>query len=172
MIAAFLRQKINLRSFHVNYRAIERIGRGNFANVYLAENLQNGKLFAIKAFQKETILSQNKGTVSLENEIKVSRQLSHPNVLRLSEVYETKNSYYMVMDMLSGGNLLDLIQNKTLNNFNVVGILKGLIQAVEYIHGLAIMHRDIKPENIMFRSGSLETEDVYLVDFGLSTYTD
>lgn len=92
--------------------------------------------------------------------------------MHLSEVFETKNSYYMVMDMLSGGNLLDLIQNKTLNNFNVVGILKGLIQAVEYIHGLSIMHRDIKPENIMFRSGSLETDDVYLVDFGLSTYTD
>ena len=108
--------------------------------------------------------------MSLENEIKVMRLLDNKNVIKLEEVFVTKNSFYMVVEMLSGGNLLDLIQNKNLNNHHVVNILRGLIAAVQYIHSLNLMHRDIKPENIMFRSGSLDQSDVQLVDFGLSTF--
>lgn len=143
-------------SFHKNYKAIEKIGKGNFANVYLSQNLLTNKLYAIKAFQKESIKVQNKGMLSLQNEIQVMRMLNNKNVIKLEEVFETKNSYYMVLEMLSGGNLLDLIQNKNLNNYHVVNILRGLISGVQYIHSLNIMHRDIKPENIMFRSGNLE----------------
>ena len=109
MIRLFLKQRINLTNFHKNYKAIEKIGRGNFANVYLANNLQDDNQYAIKAFQKDIIETQSKGITSLENEIKIMRKLDNNNVIKLHEIYETKNSFYMVLDMLSGGNLLDLI---------------------------------------------------------------
>jgi serine/threonine protein kinase len=98
------------------------------------------------------------------------RQLDNKNVIKLYEIYETNNSFYMVLDMLSGGNLLDLISNKSLTNFNVMNIISGLIESVKYIHSKQIMHRDIKPENIMFKKGTLEADDVTLVDFGLSNF--
>lgn len=62
------------------------------------------------------------------------RGLDFKNVIKLHEIYETKNSFYMVLDMLEGGNLLDLISNKSLTNFNVMNIMSGLVEAVKYIH--------------------------------------
>ncbi|EGR27846.1 protein kinase domain protein [Ichthyophthirius multifiliis] len=56
-----LREKINQRGFHEQYKAIKKIGKGNFASVYLAERLEDNKSFAVKAFSKEAAYSQETG---------------------------------------------------------------------------------------------------------------
>lgn len=64
LVSTFLKKKINTINFHFWYKAIKRIGKGNFATVYLVENRENGFQYAVKAFLKETIFAQKKGKVS------------------------------------------------------------------------------------------------------------
>ena len=103
------------------------------------------------------------------NEIKIMRLLHHVNIITLHEVYETDNSYYMIMEMLEGGSLRDRINKEKLDletiSFIMIGILKGL----SHMHKNGIMHRDIKPENILFRNNKNGEEDVCIADLGLST---
>lgn len=62
-----LERRINQRGFHSLFKPIRKIGKGNFASVYLAERLEDKKLVAVKAFSKESTFSQEKGKESLVN---------------------------------------------------------------------------------------------------------
>jgi serine/threonine protein kinase len=99
----FLRGKINQRGFHELFRAQRKIGKGNFASVYLAERLEDEKLFAVKAFSKEAAYNQEKGKEALITEIQLMRELDHGNIMKLHEVFETENSLYFILDLLEGG---------------------------------------------------------------------
>lgn len=98
-----LRNKINQRGFHELFKAHKKIGKGNFASVYLTERLEDSKNFAVKAFSKEAAYAQENGKEALINEIDLMRALHHKNIIRLHEVFETENSLYMVLDLLEGG---------------------------------------------------------------------
>lgn len=88
------------------------IGKGTFARVYEVEDKDTKKRYAVKAFSKEYLLSQPKGKESLINEIEVMRQLDHPNIMKLEEFHESRNSIYLVMELLKGGELLQHIYKK------------------------------------------------------------
>ena len=64
-----LKEKLNQRGFHEQFKPKKKIGKGNFASVYLAEKLEIGKSFAIKAFSKEAAYSEDKGKECLIKEI-------------------------------------------------------------------------------------------------------
>ena len=78
-----LEKKINQRGFHKLFKAKKKIGKGAFATVYLAERLRDRKMVAVKAFSKEKQFSGDKGRESLENEVKLMRQVNHSNVMKL-----------------------------------------------------------------------------------------
>lgn len=63
LVSQFLRKKINILNFHFWYKAIKKIGKGNFAAVYLVESRETGFNYAVKAFLKETLYAQKKGRV-------------------------------------------------------------------------------------------------------------
>lgn len=107
-----LEQRINQRGFHELFKPIKKIGKGNFASVYLAERKEDGRMVAVKAFSKELTFSQEKGKESLINEIKLLRKLNHPHVLKLHAVFESENSIYMTLELLEGGQLYDKIQSR------------------------------------------------------------
>lgn len=101
------------------------------------------------------------------------RALSHPNIIKLYEVYETKSSFYIVMEVLTGGNLNDFIKNKYVFKPDEIRIIiKTLLKTLQYIHSKNIMHRDIKPENILLRKANIEEKNICFADFGLSTFTN
>ena len=78
---------INRKGFHDLFRPIKKIGKGNFASVYLAERKEDGRMVAVKAFSKELIYSQEKGKDSLINEISLLRKLNHESILKLHGVF-------------------------------------------------------------------------------------
>lgn len=59
----YFRRRINFYDFHKYFNAIKKIGKGNFASVYLAENIRDGKQYAVKAFAKKTIYENEKSKV-------------------------------------------------------------------------------------------------------------
>lgn len=86
---SLLKKKINQRGFHEQFKPIKKIGKGNFAAVYLAQKLENGTSYAVKAFSKEAAYSEENGKECLIKEIEVMRCLDHPNTMKLYEVFES-----------------------------------------------------------------------------------
>ena len=101
------------------------------------------------------------------------RAPSHRNIIQLHEVFETHQYIYLVLEMVSGGNLQDrLNQNQQYSEKQIRGLMKGIFEGIAYIHSKRIMHRDIKPSNILLRTSQDLEEDVCIADFGLATPLD
>jgi calcium/calmodulin-dependent protein kinase I len=100
------------------------------------------------------------------------RAISHPNIIPLEAVYETDNSYYLILPLLQGGNLKELIvKSGYLSEAECAKILRAILKALIYLHSKNIMHRDIKPDNILFKRTNFQDSDILLADFGLAAYT-
>jgi calcium-dependent protein kinase len=160
--------------FHTKFNTIKMIGKGSFARVYLVENKETKEKFAVKAFSKEYLLSQPKGKDSLINEIEIMQKLKHPYVMSLEEIHESKNSIYLVLELLEGGELLNYISNSsglTIRDYSRV--MKCILEALAYMADKKIMHRDLKPDNMILKQkNKLEFCTLKLVDFGLATVYD
>ncbi len=100
------------------------------------------------------------------------KNLDHKNIMKLQEIHESKNSIYLVLELLEGGELFSQISSKKkLSLESIRNIMKCLLSALSYLDDHKIMHRDLKPENIILKSkGPLETTELKLVDFGLSSF--
>lgn len=105
-----MRAHLNQVAFHEHYRPIKKIGKGNFASVYLVENIRDGCQCAVKAFAKEAAYSEKKGKECLIKEIEIMRHLKNPHNMKLKEVFESDNSLYIVFELLDGGQLYEKIK--------------------------------------------------------------
>lgn len=160
--------------FHIKFNAIKMIGKGSFARVYLVEDKETKAKFAVKAFSKEYLLSQSKGKESLMNEIEIMQLVKHPNIMNLQEMHESKNSIYLVLELLEGGELFNYVSSKnSITVQEICRIMRCLLEALSYLSDKKIMHRDLKPENMILKEkGDLSNATLKLVDFGLATLCD
>ena len=80
----------------------------------------------------------------------VLEETVHPHITRVFELMEDDRCYYIVMELVSGGNLFDMIRSKRrFSEDQAANIIKQLLLALNYMHGMNIMHRDLKPENLL-----------------------
>ncbi|KAG0671522.1 hypothetical protein C6P45_000354 [Maudiozyma exigua] len=140
------------------------IGQGAFATVKRAAERKTGKTYAVKIINKRKVIGNIDGVA---RELEVLEKLKHPRIVRLKAFYEDNINYYMVMEFISGGDLMDFVVAH-----GVVGedagreITRQILEAIEYIHSMGISHRDLKPDNIL-----IEQDDPVLIkitDFGLA----
>eukprot|EP01120_Amphizonella_sp_Union-15-10_P007060 TRINITY_DN2347_c0_g4_i1.p1 TRINITY_DN2347_c0_g4~~TRINITY_DN2347_c0_g4_i1.p1 ORF type:complete len:272 (+),score=68.08 TRINITY_DN2347_c0_g4_i1:278-1093(+) len=104
----------------------------------------------------------------LKREIDIMKRVEHPNILKLHEIYESKEKVFIVMELVNGSELFDRIVEKGYySEKNAIIIVKQILAAVDYLHQQGIAHRDLKPENLLC-SGQDEDEIVKIADFGLS----
>jgi len=102
------------------------------------------------------------------NEINILRQLDHPNIIKLHEIWEWNEVCFLVLEYCSGGELFHyILEKKHLNEKEAASIMKQLLSALVYLHKQGIAHRDIKPENFML-SKKGDPTCVKMIDFGLS----
>ncbi|KAL2231487.1 serine/threonine-protein kinase PEPKR2-like [Sesamum indicum] len=140
------------------YELAKIIGQGKFGSVALCRSKATGEEFACKTLRK--------GEEIVHREVEIMQHLSgHPGVVTLKSVYEDAESFYLVMELCSGGRLLDQMAREGLNSEQkAANIIKELMLAVRYCHEMGVVHRDIKPENILLTtSGQMK-----LADFGLA----
>jgi serine/threonine protein kinase len=105
----------------------------------------------------------------LLNEIRLLRAIDHPGIMRLYEVHETTIAIYLVVELLSGGELFDRMkERRTFTENDCAIMLKRIIEPLLYMHEKGIIHRDIKPENLILRTKTSDY-DIVLADFGLAT---
>ena len=97
----------------------------------------------------------------------------HPHITRVYELLEDRFSYYIIMELVSGGNLFDMIKNEsTFTESKAANCINQVCLAINYMHNLNIMHRDLKPENLMIESTKDGEIVIKLCDFGFATYYD
>ncbi|CAK81836.1 unnamed protein product (macronuclear) [Paramecium tetraurelia] len=168
----YLSNRINQWQFHQMFKVYKKIGKGNFASVYLAQKIEDQKKMAIKAFSKQAAYAEEQGKEAIVNELKIMRQLNHAHIMQMHEVYETSNSLYVALELLEGGSLYDLIKEKTLlSTTQIQQIMVGVLQGLHHMHQKKIMHRDLKLENILFKQQK-QMDSVVIADFGLATKVD
>ena len=136
-------------------------------------------MFACKIIDKRHIEERFRGLLEQFGvEIEVLKELQHPGIIKLEDVYTTDSKIYMVMELMSGGELFDYVVEKgTLTEEEASVIVKGVVGAVVYMHDKGIIHRDLKPENLLLKSrpengGKEEGVGVEckIIDFGLSKF--
>ncbi len=153
-----------------NYEVLKKIGKGGYGTVYRVKNIKTGEIRACKQVSKLNI----KKLEQFEREINILVHVDHPNIIKLYDIFESKHSYYLVMEECKGGELFDKIvehiQSKTMyTEKHAAEILLQIMSAIEYCHNNGICHRDLKPENILYlNEGSENGNPIKLIDFGLS----
>lgn len=153
------------------YQTVSPLNHGSFGMVFTAKDLETDEMVAIKCLTKQA----SAGDVGLyftiddkSEELLCHRRLgSHPNIVNLTDSFETDSHMYLVLEFCSQGDLYEAIRRGTgpLETEHVRSFMLELVDAVAYMHSNGIYHRDIKPENIFLT----EAGAMKLGDFGLAT---
>lgn len=106
----------------------------------------------MKTLDKAKLLANPRSLLSATREINILRQINHPNVIKLFEVYENDLYIHLVIEHLKGGALFTHLQNKGLfSEQDAARAIKYVLEALVYCHARNIVHRDLKPENLILR---------------------
>lgn len=127
-----------------------KLGQGCYSIVKkVTLKKDQNKSFAAKIVTKKSLC--DKGKARLEDEIKILQELDHPHIIQLHQVIEGCAHYYLITELMTGGELFDRIASKTItySEQDVRLIMKLLFEAIDYCHERGIVHRDLKPENIL-----------------------
>lgn len=150
------------------YQILAKHNCGGMGKTYLAKDLLTKHTVILKVLIF-TEMENWKSFDLFEREVKILKQLKHPNIpdyLHHFEIEEKDNVYYfLVQEYIEGDNLYDLVNSgKSFSYEEVLSILKSLLHILQYLHELnpALIHRDIQPKNIILGPDG----KVYLVDFG------
>lgn len=134
---------------------------------------ETGEWYAIKSIRKAKV---SKIEV-LKREIDILKEVRHPNIIRLMEVYEDERYLHLITELCTGGELFDRIIAKTqsseghFSEHDAAKLVWDIIDAIRYCHSLGIVHRDLKPENFLFMTPA-DDAPIKIIDFGLSRHDD
>ncbi len=144
------------------YRLERELGTGGMATVYLAEDVKHRRKVAVKVLKPE--LAAIIGGERFLQEIEVTANLQHPNILPLYDSGAADRFLYYVMPYIEGESLREkLNREKQLSLEETIEIAKSIAAALQFAHERDIIHRDIKPENILLQAGQ-----ALVADFGIA----
>jgi len=144
------------------------IGQGKYGKVYLGASKHNfDNKVAIKVIKIRKIKSNFE---SVMQEIQLLKSVTHPDIVKILDIYRDSKKLYLVMEHVQGEELFDyIIKRESLDEEEARAIIWQLVEIVKYLNSKNICHRDLKPENIMIEPKTLK---IKLLDFGLSSYFD
>lgn len=146
------------------------LGQGGIGEVYRAHSTATGQRVAVKVLLPE--LSRD-GTLRerFRREAQAGILLDHPNVVdTLDAGVADDGRLYLVMELIEGRSLADLIDGRELSPRRTLVLVRQLLEALAYTHGIGLLHRDLKPDNVMVQTvggQSSAFERVRVLDFGL-----
>uniref|UniRef100_A0A8D0GYX0 non-specific serine/threonine protein kinase n=1 Tax=Sphenodon punctatus TaxID=8508 RepID=A0A8D0GYX0_SPHPU len=118
-----------------NYLIGRKLGEGSFAKVREGLHVVTGEKVAVKVIDKKRAKKDTYVTKNLRREGQIQQMIRHPNIAQLFDILETENSYYLVMELCPGGNLMHKIyEKKRLEEHEARKYIRQLILAVEHLH--------------------------------------
>ncbi len=150
------------------YRVVGLLGRGGMGEVYRADDLKLGQPVALKLLPDA--LARNPAALArFHNEVRVARQISHPNVCRVYDIAEAEGLHFISMEYVDGEDLASLLRRiGRLPEDRALVIARQICAGVAAAHDLGMIHRDLKPENVMIDGRGR----VRLTDFGLTGFAE
>ena len=150
------------------YRIAGRLGRGGMGEVYRADDLKLGEPVALK-FLPQAMANDPAWLARLHDEVRIARQVTHPNVCRVYDIGEIDDDHFISMEYVDGEDLASLLRRiGRLPEDKAVDIARQLCAGLAAAHEKNVLHRDLKPANIMLDGRG----KVRITDFGIATPAD
>jgi serine/threonine protein kinase len=147
------------------YRVSARLGKGGMGEVFRATDLLLGQSVALK-FLPQTLNGSVAALERLRGEVRVTRQISHPNVCRVYDIGEADGQTFLTMEFIDGENLASLLRRiGRLPPVKALEIARRLCAGLAAAHEKGVLHRDLKPANVMIDGRG----QVLITDFGLAS---
>lgn len=147
----------------------EKLGTGSFATVKRLVRKEDKEVFAVKIIRKDKLNEEELSVI--HDEVDIMQRIKHDHCVQLYEIFENKKKLYIVMEILTGGELFDSIVAKgNYSEKDAATVVYTVSTALNYLHSEGIVHRDLKPENLIYSS---DADDAVLkiTDFGLAKYS-
>ena len=166
-----------------NLTLMKRLGKGSFGEVFLTSKKGSTELFATKKMDRKYADSPGVRKYFI-NEISILKEVSHPNIVRLDQLKQTKDHYYIVMEYCNGGSLTECLNNykklhgKPFTEEIVQYLMRQIVDAIKYLHNRKIIHRDLKLDNILVKFNNdmdknqvnMMKAQVKIIDFGFAIH--
>ncbi|KAG2732926.1 hypothetical protein G9P44_003916 [Scheffersomyces stipitis] len=148
-----------------HYTFGKTLGAGSFGIVrYARDNVSNEEV-AVKIILKKALKGNEDMIIQ---ELKLLQELRHPHIVGFRDWFESKDKFYIVTQLATGGELFDRIVRKgKFTEHDASLVIVQMLEAIEYLHNQDIVHRDLKPENILYLTPE-ENSNVVLADFGIA----
>lgn len=150
------------------YRVVGLLGRGGMGEVYRADDLTLHQTVALKFLPRE-LAGDERRLERLRNEVRVARQVSHPNVCRVYDIGEIDGRPYLSMEYIDGEDLSSLLRRiGRLPKDKATDMARQICAGLTAAHEKGVVHRDLKPMNVMIDGRG----KVRITDFGLAALLD
>lgn len=146
------------------FTIIEELNRGSMGIIYKARDKILDEIVALKVLN-DYLTQDPKAVERFKREARAARKISHPNIVRIHDLFENNNMKFISMEYIEGTDLKSIIsEKKRIPEDEIFIILKQICDALSYAHKLNIIHRDIKPANIMINKDNM----IKITDFGIA----
>lgn len=150
------------------YKLIDERGRGSFATVYVARDLENNRIYAIKVMHLE-LSNDGELLARFQREAHILLNLSDPHIVRIFEYGNDTNMHFIVMDYIDGQSLkYHMLNESPMDPLRALTYTRQIAEGLDTAHKQGVVHRDIKPQNILINSKDM----VKITDFGLARGRD
>jgi hypothetical protein len=150
------------------YRIIGLIGRGGMGEVYRADDLKLGQPVALK-FLPKALADDPVRRERLFAEVRIARQMSHPNICRVYDISELEGRHFLTMEYIDGEDLASLLKRiGSLHGDKALDVARQLCAGLAAAHDKGVLHRDLKPANVMIDGRGR----VRITDFGLAVVAE
>ena len=158
-------ENLNKSSLNKNsFKFMYVIGKGGFGKVWKVQYKKTKETFALKEMSKLKIIDKN-SEKSINSEREFLSILNHPFIVNMHYAFQDRDNLYLIMDMLSGGDLrYHISRYRRFSEEQTRFFIACMVYTLEYIHGNNVIHRDIKPENLVLDDKGY----VRITDFGIA----
>ena len=133
------------------YKVLDLLESGSFGKMYKAVNMLTKNLVAIKKTKKYLNKTEEYGEptyINVKNQIEIQKKLSHPNIVKIYEVYDIREFYFIIDEYCKYGNLYDYFRFH-FSEKQICILIYQILSGILYLHENEIIHRDISLDNIM-----------------------
>jgi len=149
------------------YRFGRTLGAGTYGIVREADG-PTGKV-AVKIILKKNVKGNEQ---MVYDELEMLQRMKHPHIVKFVDWFESRDKYYIVTQLATGGELFDRIcEQGRFTEKDASQTIRQVLEAVDYLHDNNVVHRDLKPENLLYLTSS-STSDLVLADFGIAKMLD